>query len=82
MVDEKLYDKVDEKLYGKWEYDVVSYPFPDINNFFKDTVSRMLNKRWQIHGTPFVMGNQLCQVLVKFTPPEQPPSGPVEVTPV
>lgn len=65
---------VDPKIYGFWEYEVVSFPYPEPNNFFKETINTMLNSRWQIHGTPFVMGDHLCQVLVRFTPPEQPPA--------
>ena len=62
---------LDEKIYGKWEYDVIAEPPADFDEFKKE-VSDRLNDRWQIHGTPFVMDDHLCQVIVKFTPPEQP----------
>lgn len=62
---------LDEKIYGKWEYDVVAF-LPQDFDVFSVEVSSRLNDRWQIHGTPFVVNDLICQVVVKFTPPEQP----------
>ncbi len=72
---------VDPKIYGFWEYEIVAFPFPEPNNFFKEAINTKLNSGWQIHGTPFQSQDLLCQVVVRFTAPEQPPA-PEEVAPV
>lgn len=62
---------LDEKIYGKWQYDVISSRRLDMA--FAVAVERALNDRWQIHGTPFLFDGSICQTVVKFIPPEQPP---------
>lgn len=58
---------IPREIAGTWEYLVVQQ---DKFSDFESEVSRKLNDGWQIHGIPFELRDTLCQVVVKFTPPD------------